>query len=121
MGNNDEHAREHLFESTIDEVKLPNESNTYLPMKVPSFVLHPSGTHYIPICIDASVVAHAFPTHCSSSSVVRLSSSQHAVQCHPVSIPVNFHSHSSTSASYELDIQNINVIGSIHQTSVRPN
>jgi hypothetical protein len=87
-------------------------------VKVPIFVLHPSGTHYIPMCIDSSVVSHAFK---KSSNLSRSSSTTDQAQCHPVSIPVNFNPISTYSDQYELDIQNINVIGTRHQTSVRPN
>ncbi|CAF1214417.1 unnamed protein product [Adineta steineri] len=90
-------------------------------VKVPIFVLHPSGTHYIPMCIDASVVSEAFKKNTNLSHTL---STTDQVQCHPVSIPVNFNSTTTTTTlcdSYELDIQNINVIGTRHQTSVRPN
>lgn len=87
-------------------------------VKVPIFVLHPSGTHYIPMCIDSSVVSHAFR---KTSNFSHSSSTTEQVQCHPVSIPVNFNPISTSSDSFELDIQNINVIGTRHQTSVRPN
>jgi hypothetical protein len=93
-------------------------------VKVPIFVLHPSGTHYIPMCIDASVVSHAFQNHPNLSRTSSSSSSSlpaNHVQCHPVSIPVNFNSFVANSDPYELDIQNINVIGTRHQTSVQPN
>lgn len=107
--------------SPIQEKKRlsePSESN----IKVPIFVLHPSGTHYIPMSIDSSIVQHAFTNRstCSrSTSTSSLTTDQ--VQCHPVSIPVNFNPISSLSDPYELEIQNINVIGTRHQTSVRPN
>ncbi|CAF2461826.1 unnamed protein product [Rotaria sp. Silwood2] len=87
------------------------------PVKVPIFVLHPSGTHYIPMCIDASIVSHAFT---KNSNKIH-SSTKDQAQCHPVSIPVNFNPGTAFSDPYELDIQNINVIGTRHQTSVRPN
>lgn len=87
-------------------------------VKVPIFVLHPSGTHYIPMCIDASIVSHAF-TRISNSS--HSSSTADQAQCHPVSIPVNFNPLTAVADSYELEVQNINVIGTRHQTSVRPN
>jgi hypothetical protein len=87
-------------------------------VKVPVFVLHPSGTHYIPMSIDSSVVSHAFK---KNSNLSHSSSTADQAQCHPVSIPVNFNPITTFSDSYELDIQNINVIGTRHQTSVRPN
>jgi len=103
-----------LQSSIIDQQTSTQQSNSNA--KVPIFVLHPSGTHYIPMCIDSSVVCHAFKKHSSSSH-----SSTDQAQCHPVSIPVNFNPIPTFSDSYELDIQNINVIGTRHQTSVRPN
>ncbi|CAF0829641.1 unnamed protein product [Rotaria sordida] len=87
------------------------------PVKVPIFVLHPSGTHYIPMCIDASIVSHAFTKNSNRAH----SSTTDQALCHPVSIPVNFNPITAASDAYELDIQNINVIGTRHQTSVRPN
>lgn len=95
------------------------QSSSDMNVKVPIFVLHPSGTHYIPMCIDSSVVSHAFRK--TSSNLSRSSSTNEQVQCHPVSIPVNFNPISTSSDSFELDVQNINVIGTRHQTSVRPN
>ena len=98
--------------NTNDDI-LPSNSLEPLPVieaKVPSFVLHPSGTHYIPICLDASVITHAFPTPSKSLDVL---------QCHPVSIPVNFHPCANMNNTYALDVQNINVFGSFHQKSVR--
>ena len=83
--------------------------------KVPSFVLHPSGTHYIPICIDASLISEAF-----ASGPSRSSPGSDQVQCHPISIPVNFHPIVAPVNASDIDIQNINVIGTRHQTSVRP-
>jgi hypothetical protein len=87
-------------------------------VKVPVFVLHPSGTHYIPMCIAASLVSHAFE---KGTNLTHSPSTTDQVQCHPVSIPVNFNPPMGLSDPYELDIQNINVIGTRHQTSVRPN
>ncbi len=115
--------------SEVEEYKIndPHSSNVERQnstqqsdhnVKVPIFVLHPSGTHYIPMCIDSSVVSHAFKKNASLS---RSSSTTEQTQCHPVSIPVNFNPITTFSDPYELDIQNINVIGSRHQTSVRPN
>jgi hypothetical protein len=63
------------------------------------------------MCIDSSIISHAFN---NKPNIEKL-------QCHPVSIPVNFNPMSAVSDPYELDIQNINVIGTRHQTSVRPN
>ena len=83
--------------------------------KVPSFVLHPAGTHYIPICLDASVVAQAFPNPTTNKGPT-----SQPLQCHPVSIPVNFHRSANLNAGYVLDVQHINVKGSIHQPRVRP-
>ncbi|UJR37143.1 hypothetical protein I4U23_029853 [Adineta vaga] len=97
--------------SSMDE-----RSNSHV--KVPIFVLHPSGTHYIPMCIDASVVSHVFE---KKSNLTHSSFTSNQVHCHPVSIPVNFNPAMTLSDPYELDIQNINVIGTRHQTSVRPN
>ena len=95
---------EDLRQFSIDQDILPS-------VKVPIFVLHPSGTHYIPMCIDLSIVSHAFPTKSPSSIPEQL-------QCHPVSIPVNFNPITDPN---EVEIQNINIIGTRHQTSVRPN
>ncbi|CAF0888473.1 unnamed protein product [Adineta ricciae] len=103
-------------ESSYDERPRSNEQ-TDSRVKVPIFVLHPSGTHYIPMCIDASVVSHAFEKR---SNVAHSSMTTDQLQCHPVSIPVNFNPPVTLSDPYELDIQNINVIGTRHQTSVRP-
>lgn len=105
----------------IQSTHLDRQTSTHSSdstVKVPIFVLHPSGTHYIPMCIDSSVVSHAFK---KPSNFSRSSSTTEQVQCHPVSIPVNFNPISTCSDSFELDIQNINVIGTRHQTSVRPN
>lgn len=99
-----------------DNPSTSTESN----IKVPIFVLHPSGTHYIPMCIDSSVVSHAFKKPTSIVPCISSTANEQA-QCHPVSIPVNFNPLTASSDSYELDVQNINVIGSRHQTSVRPN
>jgi len=104
---------ENLFQFSIDE-----QQNSIQKTKVPIFVLHPSGTHYIPMCIDSSIVSHAFN---NKSNISQSSSINKQLQCHPVSIPVNFNPVSAISDTYELDIQNINVIGTRHQTSVRPN
>jgi hypothetical protein len=65
--------------------------------------------------IDLSIVSHAFHHKSQVSSI------NEQLQCHPVSIPVNFNPVSTRTDPYELDIQNINVIGTRHQTSVRPN
>lgn len=90
-------------------------------VKVPIFVLHPSGTHYIPMSIDASIVSDAFnKSSLSRTSSTSTTAGHEQIQCHPVSIPVNFNPISSLSDPYELEIQNINVIGTRHQTSVRP-
>ncbi len=102
---------EDIFQFSIDHQPNPTEQ-----IEVPIFVLHPSGTHYIPMCIDSSIVSHAFN---NKSNISRSSSVNE--QCHPVSIPVNFNPTSTISDPYEVDIQNINVIGMRHQTSVRPN
>jgi hypothetical protein len=99
---------------TCDTSKSDDEHPNSIPKtQIPIFVLHPSGTHYIPMCIDSSLVSHAF----NNST---LSQSTEQFQCHPVSIPVNFNTTSIIADSSELDIQNINVIGTRHQTSVRP-
>lgn len=89
-------------------------------VKVPIFVLHPSGTHYIPMSIDASIVSDAFNKNSLSRTSSTSTNGHEQIQCHPVSIPVNFNPISSLSDPYELEIQNINVIGTRHQTSVRP-
>ena len=95
-----------------DNPSTSTESN----IKVPIFVLHPSGTHYIPMCIDSSLVSHAFKKPTATAPCIA-STVNEPSQCHPVSIPVNFNPLTASSDSYELDIQNINVIGSRHQTS----
>ena len=108
------------FSST--EVKQSPTPPLEPPVKVPIFVLHPSGTHYIPMSVDASIVSHAFTKKSSYSRSTSSSSlASEPIQCHPVSIPVNFNPINTLSDPYELDIQNINVIGTRHQTSVRPN
>ena len=110
--------------SAVDEYQHNNKERqnpsqqSDLNVKVPVFVLHPSGTHYIPMSIDSSIVSHAFK---KNSNLSHSSSTTDQAQCHPVSIPVNFNPVTTFSDSYELDIQNINVIGTRHQTSVRPN
>jgi hypothetical protein len=63
------------------------------------------------MCIDSSIIIQAFNNK----------SKNEQYPCHPISIPVNFNSISSISDQYELDIQNINVIATRHQTSVKPN
>lgn len=95
------------YQFSIDDRSPTLSSNT----QVPIFVLHPSGTHYIPMSVDLALVSHAF--HSKSSH-------EHP-PCHPISIPVNFTPHSIAADPYEIDIQNINVIATRHQTSVRPN
>ena len=102
-----------LFSSTTNQQHNENQET-----KVPIFVLHPSGTHYIPMCIDASAVSHTFKTNDDKSHP---SSTTNQIHCHPISIPVNFNPTTVLSGSYELEIQNINVIASRHQTSVKPN
>ena len=92
---------------SIDDRSPSLPSNT----QVPIFVLHPSGTHYIPMSVDLSLVSHAFHSK----------SSHEQPPCHPISIPVNFTPHPIPADPYEIDIQNINVIATRHQTSVRPN
>lgn len=104
-----------LFNRTDTNPSQSSEQlSTINQPKVPSFVLHPSGTHYIPICLDASVIAQAFPNPSNKGNASQ------SLQCHPVSIPVNFHPSANVNESSLLDVQNINVIGSIHQPSVRP-
>jgi hypothetical protein len=112
----EEYKHNDLQSSVVERQTSTQQSDSNV--KVPIFVLHPSGTHYIPMCIDSSVVFHAFK---KNSSLSRSSSTTDQSQCHPVSIPVNFNPITTCSDSYELDIQNINVIGTRHQTSVRPN
>jgi len=108
----EEYKQSELQSSNIEQQSSIQQSDSNV--KVPIFVLHPSGTHYIPMCIDSSVVSNAFKKKNSRSTTDQ-------AQCHPVSIPVNFNPITTFSDSYELDIQNINVIGTRHQTSVRPN
>lgn len=109
-----ERKDEIVVNKSIVEPELSNldDDQSNQQTKVPIFVLHPSGTHYIPMCVDLSLVSHGFN---------RSSPIHDQTPCHPISIPVNFSSTSSLSDSCELDIQNINVIGARHQTSVRPN
>ncbi|CAF2045527.1 unnamed protein product [Rotaria magnacalcarata] len=115
--------------STVEEDKPSDHQSSMLDgqtsteqydstVKVPIFVLHPSGTHYIPMRIDASIVSHAFTRNPNLS---RSSSTTDQAQCHPVSIPVNFNPITAISDPYDIEVQNINVIGTRHQTSVRPN
>jgi hypothetical protein len=105
-----------LQSSIIDQQTSTQQSDSNA--KVPIFVLHPSGTHYIPMCVDASVVSHGFK---KNSNLSHSTTTTDQAQYHPVSIPVNFNPFTTPSDSYELEIQNINVIGTRHQTSVRPN
>ncbi|UJR09081.1 hypothetical protein I4U23_013328 [Adineta vaga] len=107
------HDHDNIFQFSIDD-----EENSIEKTKVPIFVLHPSGTHYIPMSIDSSIVSHAFN---KKSNLSHSSSMNEQFHCHPVSIPVNFNPISAMSDTYELDIQNINVIARRHQTSVRLN
>ncbi|CAF3730583.1 unnamed protein product [Rotaria sp. Silwood1] len=102
----------HTFQNSIDAQNTSNQQT-----KVPIFALHPSGTHYIPMCIDSSIVLNVFD---NKSNLCQTSSINEQLHCHPVSIPVNFNPMSALSDQYELDIQNINVIGTRHQTSVKP-
>ncbi|XP_033745404.1 uncharacterized protein LOC117330938 [Pecten maximus] len=60
-------------------LKLPNTSSTPLP----AFVLHPKGTHYIPLSIHPSHIKNILP-----KESLRDNSSLPAF--HPISIPVNF-------------------------------
>lgn len=108
-----------LQNSTKDQQTSTQQYDSAI--KVPIFVLHPSGTHYIPMCIDASIVSHAFAKTSNVSNPSSSSSTTENPQCHPVSIPVNFNPMTALSDPYELEIQNINVIATRHQTSVRPN
>ncbi|CAF3514376.1 unnamed protein product [Rotaria socialis] len=104
--------------SLCERSKIQNdENNSIKQAKVPAFVLHPSGTHYIPMHIDSSIVINAFNNHANLSQTCFVNEQP---QCHPVSIPVNFNSISILSNQHELDIQNINVIGATHSTSVKP-
>jgi len=112
----EEYKQSELQSSNIEQQSSIQQSDSNV--KVPIFVLHPSGTHYIPMCIDSSVVSHAFK---NNSNLSRSLSTTDPAQCHPVSIPVNFNPITTLSDPYELDVQNINVIGTRHQTSVRPN
>ena len=108
--------REHFQSLVVEEETSTKRCD--VNVKVPIFVLHPSGTHYIPMCIDSSIVSHAFNSH---SNLPRSSPSRtEQTQCHPVSIPVNFNPMITISDPYELDVQNINVIATGHQTSIRP-
>ncbi|CAF3158081.1 unnamed protein product [Rotaria sp. Silwood2] len=93
---------DHICQTSIDK-----QNNSIQQSKVPIFVLHPSGTHYIPMCIDSSIVLNAFN---NISNLSQTSSINEQLHCHPVSIPVNFNPMSALSDQYELDIQNINVI-----------
>ena len=104
-------------DENFNQFSLDEQDKSFQQTKVPIFALHPSGTHYIPMCIDSSIVLNAFNNRNKKNSTTI----NEQLQCHPVSIPVNFDVTSSISDPYELDIQNINVIGTRHQTSVRPN
>lgn len=94
------------------------QSSTQQPdphLTIPIFVLHPSATYYLPMNIDASLVSRTLKKNTNYTSTP-----EH-VQCHPVSIPVNFSPLATLTDSSELDIQNINIVGNRLQTSVRPN
>ncbi|XP_021371008.1 transcription factor cwo-like isoform X2 [Mizuhopecten yessoensis] len=62
-------------------LKKSETSNTPLP----AFVLHPKGTHYIPLSIHPSHIQNIFPKESS-----RDSSGSNFPAYHPISIPVNF-------------------------------
>ncbi|XP_060080943.1 uncharacterized protein LOC132560295 [Ylistrum balloti] len=62
-------------------LKIPDTSNTPLP----AFVLHPKGTHYIPLSIHPSHIQNIFPKESS-----RENSDTSIPAFHPISIPVNF-------------------------------
>ncbi|CAF1146494.1 unnamed protein product [Rotaria sordida] len=94
---------------SISDINKQNNST-----KVPIFVLHPSGTHYIPMYIDSSIIVNIFN---NKSNPFQTSSINEQVHCHPISIPVNFNPTSILSDQSELDIQNLNVIGTSHQTN----
>jgi len=100
----------------------------------PIFVLHPTGTHYVPMIIDSSLVSHAFePQFSQMQAKVNKKRLQQENEkelqgkqrdepfqllCHPITIPVNFRRCEEFPNVY--DTQNINVIGYRHQTSVEP-
>jgi len=96
----------------------------------PIFVLHPSGTHYIPMIIDSALVAHAFESRFSQKELESNQQQQQQQQqddpnsllCHPITIPVNFRRYDNTYTNmYNVyETQNINVIQCRHETSVEP-
>ncbi|CAF3817152.1 unnamed protein product [Rotaria magnacalcarata] len=103
--------------SLCERTKIQDdENNSIKQAKVPTFVLHPSGTHYIPMHIDSSIVINEFNNYANRSQTCFANEQP---QCHPVSIPVNFNFMSVLSNQHELDIQNINVIGATHLTGVK--
>ncbi|CAF3029532.1 unnamed protein product [Rotaria sp. Silwood2] len=94
---------ENIFQSSINE-----EINSIRKSEVPIFVLHPSGTHYIPMCIDSLIVFNTFNNNkFNQTQILSINEQPH---CHPVSIPVNFNPVLTLSDQYELDIQNINAV-----------
>ncbi|CAF1400373.1 unnamed protein product [Adineta ricciae] len=100
------------------EVQFPIDDGENYPkqIKVPIFVLHPSGTHYVPMHIDSSVVSHVFRKKPNASHP---SCANEKAHCHPISIPINFTPEPIVFEPCRLDLQNINVIGTKHQASVR--
>jgi len=111
-----------------------NNNNEQMSTSAPIFVLHPTGTHYVPMIIDSSLVSHAFEPQFAhmraKDSKKRLQhenekefqgkqhEEQYQLLCHPITIPVNFRRTEEFPNVY--DTQNINVIGYRHQTSVEP-
>ncbi|CAF2848231.1 unnamed protein product [Rotaria sp. Silwood2] len=103
ISNTNKSQAENIFQSSINE-----EINSIKKSEVPIFVLHPSGTHYIPMCIDSSIVFNTFNNNkFNQTQILSINEQPH---CHPVSIPVNFNPVLTLSDQYELDIQNINVV-----------
>lgn len=73
------HSSEGVERRCKTSLKLANTTNTPLP----AFVLHPKGTHYIPLSIHPSHTKNIFPKESfrDGSSIPAF---------HPISIPVNF-------------------------------
>ncbi|CAF0850408.1 unnamed protein product [Didymodactylos carnosus] len=127
---NDLNIQSHQSSGSLKSNSRDNESENYTgnpSSSAPAFVLHPSGTYYIPMAIDTSLVAHAFEQKDLHNPFSHIRSGKdchtndESLLCHPISIPVNFHCNSASyTVTDSIDIQNINVVGTRHRTYVRP-
>jgi len=110
------------------QTQSPN--NVQVSTSAPIFVLHPSGTHYVPMIIDSALVAHAFEPPFTKKQLAQDKNqqqqqqaeqrydSQQSLLCHPITIPVNFRRSEDLYPVYET--QNVNVVQCRHHSSVEP-